>query len=262
MRSWIRGPEIAMIVALCASLGIVSGCAKRSSETGEPKPVGANDLRIRTAAPILQDWVGLWRAAIPEFRAESLYFAGSAVALRGGYVQSLDSLPAGEIRLITSEVLSAESPDHRYKLIFDWYQSITEEEGAIEIGGEPDSAPLLLDLRRRVSNQFRSCGTPCGFHWGAWLGPTEFVLAGWQELDAAGSRLQGSLEFYSITDSTMTSYITRSVSRQAFERYREAWEGWVATRYATLKRQAPARTRWNKHIRKLALEQVVMSTTP
>ena len=236
------GSTVVTIVSVWTILAIVSGCAKRSSERPEPKPVGASDPRIRTAAPFVQEWVGLWRAAIPEFRAESLYFSGSAIALRGGYVQSLDSLPSSEMQSITFGVLSAESPDHRYKLIFDWYQSITDEGGDIEIGGDPDSAPLLLDLHRRVSNQFRSCGTPCGFHWGSWLSPTDFVLAGWQELDAEGSRLQGSLEFYSITDSTVTSYVTRPVSKETFERYRGAWERWVADRYRTLKGQAISET--------------------
>jgi len=237
IRARSRHPAVTTIVLVWTILAIVSGCAKRSSEQPEPRPVGTSDPRIRTAAPHVQEWVGLWRAAIPGFRAESLYFIGSATALRGGYVQSLDSLPADE-QSITFDVLGAESPDRRYKLIFDWYQSITVEEDAIEIGGEPDSAPLLLDLHRRVSNQFRFCGTPCGYHWGSWLSPTEFVLAGWQELDAKGSRLQGSLEFYSITDSTVTSYVTPPVARAAFERYRGAWESWVANRYRILKGQA------------------------
>ena len=247
---WSRS-AVTMIVSVWTLLAIVSGCAKRSSERPEPKPVGASDPRIRAAAPHVQEWVGFWRAAIPEFRAESLYFSGSATALRGGFVQSLDSLPSTETQSITFGALGAESPDHRYKLIFDWYQSITDEGGDIEIGGEPDSAPLLLDLQRRVSNQFKSCGTPCGFHWGGWLSPREFMLAMWQELDAEGSRLQGSLEFYSITDSTVTSYVTRPVSREAFERYRGAWERWVADRYSALKGRALSGTD-REHLRELA----------
>jgi hypothetical protein len=176
---------------------------------------------------------------MPGFRPESLYFAGTGPALRRGYVQPLGNMdPPGEEASATFEVLSAESPDGRYKLVFDWYQRVSEEEGEIEIGGDADSAPLLLDRREQTSNAFAFCGTPCGFHWGAWISPTKFVLAGWQELEAAGSRLRGTLDFYSIPDSTVASYVTRPVSSGVFSRYREAWEGWVAERYRSRTRHA------------------------
>lgn len=190
-------------------------------------------------APVLSEWIGLWQAAIPGFRPESLYFGGRTGALRGGYVQPVKNVfPPSKDQVATFEVLSADSPDRRYKLVFDWYQHVGESEGEIDIGGEPDSAPLLLDLRDGVSNQFASCGTPCGFHWGAWVSPSRFVLGRWHELDPEGSRFRGSLDVYSIPDSTVVSYYTRPVTAGEFSRYKEAWERWVGSRYRALKRRA------------------------
>jgi hypothetical protein len=210
-------------------------CSKKPT----PKPVGSSDPRIREIAALITDWTHLWQAAIPRFQPESLYFAGTGSALRGGYVQPLGNVyPNKEEGDATFEILSANSPDGRYKLVFDWYQTVEEEEGEVGIGGEPDSAPLLLDLREGVSNQFTTCGTPCGFHWGAWISPTRFVLGGWQEIDAAGSLLRGNLSIYSISDSCETFYLTRPVTADEYSRYRGAWEAWVTARFHALKLHA------------------------
>ena len=176
---------------------------------------------------------------MPGFRPESLYVGGSARGLRG-YVQPLRNIlqSEDEEQAATFDVLSAESPDGRYKLVFDWYQSVGEKDGVISIGGEPDSAPLLLDLRDSTSNQFESCGTPCGFDWGAWLAPDRFVLGGWTEIQPPGSGYRGTLDVYSIPDSTRYGYITRPISEEAFSRYRHAWEQWVGVRFRARKRQA------------------------
>ena len=136
------------------------------------------------------------------------------------------------------EVLSANSPDQRYKLVFDGYQSVSEEDGELSIGGDVDSAPLLIDLRDSVSNRFESCGTPCGYDWGVWLSSDRFALGGWSELDAAGSRFQGTLGIYSIPDSTVAMYETKPVSSEAYAAYRSAWEKWMGGRYWAKKRQA------------------------
>jgi hypothetical protein len=146
--------------------------------------------------------------------------------------------PPDEEASATFDILSADSPDGRFKLVFDSYQRVSEEDGEMEIGGEPDSSPLLLDMRDSVSNAFAFCGTPCGFHWGTWISSAKFVLAGWTELDAAGHRLRGTLNVYSILDSTVTSYLTREVSSDEFSRYRAAWEASVAERYHALKLHA------------------------
>lgn len=184
------------ILSLGLFLTFAHGCSKRTPQ--QQKPVGGSDPRIREVVPILTEWVGLWNAAMPGFRAESLYFAGQAAALRGYVQPARNVLPPGEDQQATFEVLSADSPDQRHKLVFDWYQHLGDSEGELDIGEEPDSAPLLIDLRQGVSNQFASCGTPCGFHWGAWISPTKFVLSGWTELDPERRRFRGSLSWVAL----------------------------------------------------------------
>jgi hypothetical protein len=149
-----------------------------------------------------------------------------------------DVYPSKERGDATFEVLSADSPDGRYKLVFDGYQYIGEEDGEISIGGEPDSAPLLLDLRQGTSTRLAECGTVCGFHWGSWISPTRFILAGWHEIDPKRTRHQGTLRIYSIRDSAVTFYLTREVSSEEFSKYQAAWEAWVAERYHALKLHA------------------------
>jgi hypothetical protein len=143
--------------------------------------------------------------------------------------KNLDPAPPEEEAVF--DVLSASSPTGRYKLVFDWYQEINQGDGVIDIGGEPDSAPLLMDLRLGLSNQFESCGTPCGYHWGCWIDSTRFALAGWEELDARGDTLRGFLGIYSIGDSTEVRYVTRSVRKDTYEKYDAAWHEWVGGRY-------------------------------
>jgi len=128
------------------------------------------------------------------------------------------------------------SPDGRYKLVFDVYQYIGESEGRFEMGGEPESAPLLLDLRLGTSNTFEFCGTSCSFEWGAWLSPTSFVLGGSQDADDYRQWMQGKLSIYSIPDSTVTTYVTRIFPVEKYDDYRAAWEAWVTARYRALKK--------------------------
>jgi hypothetical protein len=196
---------------------------------------------INAIAPRLAPWLAMWREAMPGFTPDSLYRVGAAPAFRKGYVQPLKNVyPPPAEREPVFLILSAHSPDGRYNLIFDWYQHIGDSSGDVEIGGEPDSAPLLLDLRGGVSNQFDACGTGCGFHWGVWLSPTRFALAGWHDADPTGRWKQGSLKIYSIADSSSTAYVTRPVSRPKFAQYRAAWKDWVASKFRGLK---PATTR-------------------
>jgi len=196
--------------------------------------VGKSDSLINAIAPKVRAWAAMWGKAAPGFVPESLFFAGSAPALRKGYIQPLKNIYPPTEEGPTFKVLGADSPDGRYKLVFDWYQHIGEDSGEIEIGEEADSAPLLLDFQRGISNHFEGCGTPCGYHWGVWLSPTSFVLAGWVEGDAAGKWKQGKITIYSIGDSTATTYVTRFVPLEAYARYRDAWGDWVSTRYRAL----------------------------
>jgi len=173
----------------------------------------------------------MWEKSSPGFRADSLLRVGVEPAFRAGWLQPLnDVYPPPPDQELVFRVLSANSPDGRYKLVFDRYQSIDEDAGEIETGGDPDSAPLLIDLRRRTFSQFETCGTPCGFDWGVWLSPSRFALAGWREADVAGQQRQGRIKIFSIRDSTATTYVTRPVSAGEFALYRDAWRDWIASR--------------------------------
>jgi len=193
---------------------------------------------MNAAAPKLGEWVGMWQKSMPGFKPDSLFRVGVAPAFRGGYVQPMKNVyPPPAEKAGAFKVLSADSPDGRYRLIFDWYPYITEDAGEIEIESEPDSAPLLLDMRLGTSNQFESCGTPCGFAWGTWLSPTTFALAGWEGTDLNGQWKQGSLRIYSMGDSTSVTYVTRFVPAAGYDRYRDAWREWVALRFRALHQQ-------------------------
>jgi hypothetical protein len=107
----------------------------------------------------------------------------------------------------------------------------------VEIGGEPDSAPLLLDLKRKVSTRFGFCGTDCKHHWGAWVSPATFVLTGTQN-DERSMGIRGRVQVYSLQDSTVTTYVTRPLHSSRAAAYRSAWESWVAMRYHATKQVA------------------------
>jgi hypothetical protein len=186
----------------------------------------------RAVADAIAPWTSMWLEAIPGFTADSLRPDGHFAALRGGYV-----LPHGEASLtdpedeVAMEVLSARSPGGRYELVFDQYQEVTEDESGVDVGGGPDSAPLLIDFKSKSVNRFEFCGTPCGFQWGGWVDSTRFALAGWEEVDAAGDTLRGTLGVYSLADSSRESFITRAVPSDVYARYLTAWRKWVSARY-------------------------------
>lgn len=194
--------------------------------------VGISDSMMHRLAPRLEEWAAMWRRAQPGFEIDSLFIADLQPAFKPGHVQPYDASggPAfGDPSAV--RILAEPSPNGRYRLVFDAYQFVGEVEGRFEIGGEPDSAPLLLDDRMRTSSQFEFCGTGCGFHWGTWLSNDLFALGGWQEADDQRAWFQGFVRVYSIADKTCTTYVTRIVPAADFVGYRRAWEAWVEARY-------------------------------
>src|SRR6185503_8014620 len=118
---------------------------------------------------------------------------------------------------------------------FDGYQCVEMNGDHVEIGGEPDTAPLLLDLDRKVSTRFDFCGPgSCTHHWGAWISPATFVLTG-TENDERYMGIRGRVQVYSLRDSTVTTYVTRPLHSTRAAAYRSAWESWVAMRYHATK---------------------------
>lgn len=222
------------IVVLAIAATLVAGCSRQNGHSS-PSPTSgdtlANGLQ-RADVPRLLPWITMWRAAIPRLEADSLRLEGLAPSLRGGYAQpakDFDSLSKEEAAAFA--VLMARSPDGRYRLMFDRYQSISEENGALEIGGEPDSSPLLIDERLGLAYRLDFCGTPCGYDWGCWLDSVRFALGGWSQTGSKGDSLRGDLSIYSLAESTESRYFTRPVSSSEYARYMDAWRAWVAERH-------------------------------
>jgi hypothetical protein len=202
-------------------------------------PVGRRDPLIEELRPGLREWAVMWRAAMPAFEVDSLWADGhkhwsaswnSVPPLtpeRGGAMPWED--------LITADIFTVSSPDSAFDLEIDTYQGITEDQGKISVGGEPDSRSALYDRRRNRETVLFFSGTPAGAHWGRWFGRRRFALAGWSDAPDSGHWKQGWLSIYSGADSSIASYVTRIVLDTTFERYRTAWEHWVEARYRALK---------------------------
>jgi len=231
---------LGLFVALALLAGsLVAGCSRQKANHAVSDTL-TNGIR-RSAIPQLEPWLEMWRAAIPDLEADSLRSGGVASALRSGYVMPLTEFELlAKEEPIAFEVLSVRSPGGRYRLVFDRYQSIREEDGEVEIGGEPDSAPILVDERLGHAHVFEFCGTPCGYDWGCWVDSVHFALGGWAQIGDQADSLRGVLGIYSLVDSTEAQYFTRAVSSVEYASYTSAWRGWVTDRYRAWKLGAAA----------------------
>lgn len=192
--------------------------------------IGARDSLMRTLRGSLGDWVQLWKAARPEFELDSLRFAGWADFLPAPDEQPWpvpDSLDADEQGL---NALVVVAPGARRRLLIDRYQMIS---GGM-IGGDPDSAPVLFDRGTGRTYTFESCGTPCGFHWAAWIDSVRFVLGGWNSVGAEQDRAFGTLTCYDLSRGLQATYLVPLVDSDEYARYVSAWQGWVLARLRRL----------------------------
>jgi hypothetical protein len=197
--------------------------------------IGKSDSLVNAIGPRLMEWVTMWRAALPGFAADSLWRSGSsrwAPAFSGHF----EPLEPGDL---TFTLLGIRSPDGRYTLDVDWYQSIQLMGDSLEVGGDPDAKCLLVDNESRAESVLLQTGAGGGYHWGAWLSRTSFVVGGWGDADDYGQWQQGHLWVYSIPDSTVAEYVTRIVSSDAYSRYQAGWHAWLMKRYRALKRSTP-----------------------
>jgi len=236
------------LIAILATLAIF-GCSRQEPQKGgeskvtrlpdvlsyaEPT-VGKSDTLVNTIAPALSPWMILWRHAYSGFQPDSLIRFGVAPMFRGGPVQPLRELyPPSKEHQSAFRILSARSPDGRYDLIFDSYLCVEADGDKVDISGEPESAPALLDLRRKTAKRFDGFG---GVNWGAWASPTRFVLTGTQ-YEGRNMGIRGWVQVYSLRDSTVTTYVTRPLHSSRAAAYRSAWESWVAMRYHATKQVA------------------------
>ena len=187
---------------------------------------------MNASAPALGEWVAMWRATLPGFQAESLWSTGRKrwrplQTRRWEGVEPLREMAQDR----TFDLLGVPSPDSFHTLHVDTYQYIAYMGNKLEVGGEPDSKPSLIDHRTGLEGVLRQCGTTCGFHWGTWISPTRFALGGWSDAADHSQWKHGTLWIYSLTDSTVAGYATRIVSSGDYERYLGAWKDWLLLRY-------------------------------
>jgi len=222
-----------------------SAPAVNPAEVAHPCPpqpsgpqIGKSDPVVNAAAPKLSEWAKMWAAALPGFAIDSTWRTGSArwVPQFSGRFGPLEPESSGDLAFT---LLGLRSPDGRYTLDVDWYQSVQVAGDSLEVGGDPDAKSLLVDNESRAEAVLQQTGTGGGYHWGAWLSPTSFVVGGWSDADDYGQWKQGYLWVYSLADSTVRRYETRIVSLDAYSRYERAWHAWLMKRYRALKRSTP-----------------------
>lgn len=178
--------------------------------------------------PALDDWAAMWRTTLPGFEVDSLW-AGPHESWDPGAPREPGR--HHESRDLPLRILGMPSPEGEWILNIDSYQAIEQWGDSLEVGGEPESQPTLIDARSNMVRTIAFCGTSCGYHWGAWLSRERFVLGGWQHADDYSQWTQGTLAVYDLRDSTVARYQTRAVSSTDYQRYYEAWKQWLLKRY-------------------------------
>lgn len=198
-----------------------------------PQTAGRDSLLNRFRSE-LEPWVAMWAAAQPGFGLDSTWrVSRERWALVD--VRPYEPLPPESEDDVTLDILGIRSPDGRYTLDVDSYQSIQPHGDDLEVGGEPDSQSSLIDERAKREAILGQFGTTGGYHWGAWLTASSFALGSWREADDYGQWLQARLAIYSIPDSSVSEYETRIVSEADYQRYAAAWHQWLLERYRSLK---------------------------
>jgi len=195
---------------------------------------------MNSLAPKLEEWVAMWRVALPGFEVDSLWGEGPLrwapldVSPVGGDIEHQDTEDDLAFR-----ILRLRSPDGSHILDVDSYQSIEPDGDSLQVGGEPDSRCTLIDLTSKTEAILQFCGTPCAFHWGVWLSPTRFAVGGWYDPNGFDQWWQGTLSIYSLRDSTVAEYRTRIVPVGDAARYSRAWHRWLLKRYRALMASHP-----------------------
>ena len=209
---------------------VVPPSAASAYPAGLGPAVGRGDTLIQASAAALAPWVEMWQQALPEFAVDSLHRAAAGPALKGGTLQTLRQFTSMGSR-DSLGVFRVDSPARRYTLVIDRYQGIIDAGGVIGIGGNVDSAPVLIDRVRRTANTFASCGPACAFEWGAWVDTSRFAIAGSVNAVPGGASAAGYVDLVSIADSTQVRYWTRPLTADELKSWRMAWGMWVTHRY-------------------------------
>src|SRR5258705_1444397 len=119
MRLLPAGAVLALGIALI-------GCGRRETRREVVPSPPSRDSLISAIAPELEDWVGMWRTALPGFTLDSL---------SGGTLEKWQPVDVGgntggfahryESSDVTFQILGLPSPDGRMILDLDSYQIVT-----------------------------------------------------------------------------------------------------------------------------------------
>jgi hypothetical protein len=213
----------AAILVAAALVSLLAGCSRRAPErphSEAPSDTLANGLP-RALEPQLVAWVQVWRSAIPGFVADSLVREGSA-PFRFDYAWAGAGRPTDDIRARAR--INVLSPDSTRSLDFDMYLDFDgDESGTIQLGREPDSAPILADFRSDTLWGVAVCGTPCGYDGAYWADSERLALTGYTESGpGAGGPWRGFLDIYDLRTRIKARWVTRLVDGPEYAQYAAA----------------------------------------
>src|SRR5580765_3900763 len=132
-------------------------------------PIAKTDSLMNSIAPDLQEWVLMWRTALRGFEVDSMWgtrpqrWSALSMSALDGDTEHKDTDAD-----VAFQIFGLPSPDRRYILDVDSYQSVEPDADTLVVGGEPDSRCMLIDQKAKSEAILQFCGTACGFHWGRW----------------------------------------------------------------------------------------------
>lgn len=217
------------MLGAAAILTALAGCARRSEPpvAGVPPPAPP-DPAIAEMAPHLGGWLALVQRAQPGIGVDSLRRAH-----RGPFTLH-DIRPYnvdGREERARLRMFGVYAPDSTRVVDPDSYLEVSREATRISVGGEPDSKPVLIDLKTRSVTVLEFCGTDCSFDGAFWLDALRFALTGTVVLDTTGARC-GRVRLYDLNDGTVTEYqLPALVDRSAWMRFEMALDSARVARF-------------------------------
>ncbi len=218
-------------VFLTTGIGAMTGCARRVPPPAEDSPglAGADSL-LAAHAPILEEWVQLWRRAIPSFGLDSM---------RAGPLHPFDLSAIGVVPLDSSgfhrparEGLYVWSPDSTWAVDPNYYMDVGPDG---EPGFEPDAGVALIHRRDRVWRSLAFSGTPARWDDVFWLDSSRFLVAGWKESPQRPWRWRPTLDLWDLGARRIRGYWGPWVNERARGAYEAAFDS------AFVAKRSPAR---------------------
>lgn len=212
----------AALATLLLTLGVIAtgGCSRPAHRDATSTDTLRNGLP-RALGPRVAAWTRVWRHAVPGFTLDSLRrLPSETFDFEDAWRDTAHELDPVRARALI-DVLS---PDSAHSLDFDTYLDFERDEsGKIVLGREPDSAPVLADLRSDSLWHVEFCGTPCFFDGAYWADNHRFALTGaTQTGESFNGPWAAFLDVYDLRARIRTRWLAVPVHDRAFERYRSA----------------------------------------